>query len=60
MTENKNLTEDEKAILESQETDDVVRASRGQDNWQPSKRLNDLTDNDHVVKLNREDSDVEL
>lgn len=44
MTDDKNLSEDEKAILESQETDpEVIRTSR--------KRLNDLTDEDQVIEL---------
>lgn len=46
MTDDKNLTEDEKAILESQEEvedDQTVKASR--------KRLNDLTDGEQVIAL---------
>lgn len=44
MTDDKNLSEDEKAIQESQETDpDVIKTSR--------KRINDLTDEDQVIAL---------
>ncbi len=42
-------TADEEAIQASQGLSEEVKASRADD--RPTKRLNDLTDGDHVVEL---------